>query len=95
MNILWDKKAFYSFTQELTRLHKRSLQRADAMERELMSAIEELSVRPHFCPPDRFMQGNKGGFRLFQSGNLNVSCFIDGENSIFILRVLHWRRAGK
>lgn len=93
--ILWDKKAFNSFEQELMRVRKRSVQRADAMERELMYAIEELAKKPESCPPDRFMRNNKGEFRLFQLWGLNISFFVDGEYGIFILRVLHWRRTGK
>ena len=95
MQILWDKQAFDSFTQELLRLRKRSIQRADAMERKLMSAIDEFYKRPQLCPPDRFMRSNKGEFRLFQLRGLNISCFVDKEYGIFILRVLHWRRTGK
>jgi plasmid stabilization system protein ParE len=95
MNIVWHKPAFQSFTRELIRIRKRSVQRADALEKELISAIEQLSKKPELCAPDRFMRGNKGDFRLFQLYGLNISYFVDREYGIFILRVLHWRRRNK
>ncbi|MCG2613868.1 type II toxin-antitoxin system RelE/ParE family toxin [Terrimonas sp. NA20] len=95
MSILWDKRAFESFTRELVRARRRSFHRAGEMEEEIISAITKLAANPQIYPPDNFMRGNKGAFRIFRLQGLNISYHISEESSIFILRVLHWRRTNK
>jgi plasmid stabilization system protein ParE len=94
MIIVWDTPAKTSFKKQIKHIAEDSIQNAEQVRQDILSAIDLIPSHPEKFPPDKFKTDNNGSFRAFEKHSLRVAYFI-GTEQIRILRIRHVRQEPK
>jgi plasmid stabilization system protein ParE len=86
--VLWDEQARASLKSAYDYIKKDSLQRAEKVKQDIITATKKLSDHPEMHPPDKYRKDKDTRFRAFEKYNYRISYFIK-EDVIRVLRLRH------
>jgi plasmid stabilization system protein ParE len=86
--VRWDKPEMIYFKDAIRYIRKDSDQNADRVKHEILLKIEDLSIRPHIHPPDKYKQNNSGAYRAFELHRYRIAYLVK-EEEVIIVRVRH------
>ena len=94
MTIVWDTPAKTSFRKQIKYIAQDSIQNAEQVRKEILSAIDLIPAHPEKFAPDKFKINNDDSYRAFEQHNLRIAYFI-GIKEIRVLRVRHVKKDPK
>jgi plasmid stabilization system protein ParE len=92
--IKWNKIALNQLITAISFIQKISVQGAETVQVDILTAIGNLIDNPEKFPPDKFKLKNDESFRAFEIHNYRIA-YRFKNNEIRIVRIRHFKRNPK
>lgn len=92
--IKWNKAAVNQLIKAVEYIEEDSVQNAEKVKNDLLTAISKLATHPEKYPPDKYNINNDGSYRAFELHSYRVS-YRYRKNEIHIVRLRHTKRNPK
>ena len=89
--VVWDELARAALEEAYYYIKEDSVQQAQKVRKEILTATRKLAKHPESHPPDKYRKDKDARFRAFEKYSYRISYFI-AEDSIRILRFRHVKR---
>ncbi len=86
--VIWDESARVSLKKAYNRIKQDSLEQAEKVRLEILTASGKLADHPEMYPPDKYRKDKDVRFRAFEKYSYRISYFV-AEDVIHVLRFRH------